>query len=460
MNPVEKAPPYSIEAEQAVLGGLMIDAAAFDKIDGLIAEADFFRRDHRTIFSAIAMLAGRGQSVDVVTVAEHLDARGELEEVGGLAYLGGIAGNTPSAANIKSYAGIVRRKATLRAMMDAAASLHMAAADEDAEAATNVLADAENALAALSGSLAGGGEPVRFQDAVADVLHDVEERRQNGGRLSGLLTGFRKFDDMTGGLEPGQLIIVAARPSVGKSAFACCIADHVSRHGGAVLFHTLEMSTREIAQRIVAYRSGVSVAAMRGGTSDNRAWDRMGEVLKGSASDLLFIDEAPAVAVAQVRARAKAIKRRHGLALIVVDYLQLIRGIGAKRADEVGSVSRGLKALAKELHVPIIALAQLNRESEQRENKRPLLSGLRDSGEIEQDADIVAMLHREEMYDKEKKNEQWRDLAELLIRKNRNGPTGDCWLKFEPALTQFSDYDGPVPSRLTAVPTRRRGFNE
>lgn len=459
MNPVEKAPPYSIEAEQAVLGGLMIDAAAFDKIDGLVTEADFFRRDHRAIFAAVAALAGRGQSVDVVTVAEHLSARGELEDIGGIAYLGGIAGNTPSAANIKTYAGIVRKKATLRAMMAAAAALHAAAAGEDTEAATNVLAEAENALAALSvsGGLGGGGEPVRLQDAVADVLNDVEERRQRGGRLSGLLTGFRQFDEMTGGLEPGQLIIVAARPSVGKSALACDIAEHVSRHGGTVMFHSLEMSTREVAQRIVAARSSVPVAAMRGGTSDNRAWDRMGEVFKGSAGDLLFIDDTPAVTVAQVRARAKAIKRRHGLALIVTDYLQLMRGIGANRAQEVGSVSRGLKAMAKELRAPIIALAQLNRESESRPNKRPLLSELRDSGEIEQDADIVAMLHREELHSPEP---QWRDLAELLIRKNRNGPTGDCWLRFEPALTRFSDYDGPTPSRLTAAPTKRRGFSE
>lgn len=457
MNPAEKAPPYSIEAEQAVIGGLMIDAAAFDKIDGLITEADFFRRDHREIFAAIATLAGRGQSVDVVTVAEHLDARGELEEVGGVTYLGGIAGNTPSAANIKTYAGIVRKKATLRAMMAAAAALYAAAADEDADAATHVLGEAENALAALSGGLAGGSEPVRLQDAVADVLNDVEERRQRGGRVSGLLTGFRGFDEMTGGLEPGQLIIVAARPSVGKSAFACGIADHVSPHGSAVLFHTLEMSTREIAQRIVAARAGVPVASMRGGTSDNGAWDRMGEVLKEAAKDLLFIDEAPAVAVAQVRARAKAIKRRHGLALIVVDYLQLMRGIGAKRAQEVGSVSRGLKAMAKELHVPIIALAQLNRESESRPDKRPLLSDLRESGEIEQDADIVAMLHREESYNQ---YPQFRDLAQLIIRKNRNGPVGDCWLRFEQALTRFSDYDGPIPKLSTAAPGRPRGFSD
>lgn len=454
---IAKAPPYSIEAEQAVLGGLMIDSASFDKIDGLIAEADFFRRDHRTIFSAIATLAGRGKSADVVMVAEYLDTRGELEEVGGIAYLGGIAGNTPSAANIKSYAGIVRKKATLRAVMTAAASLHMAAADEDAEAATNVLAEAENALAALSGGLAGGGEPVRLHDAVFDVLNDVDERRQRGGRLSGLLTGFRRLDEMTGGLEPGQLIIVAARPSVGKSVLACGTADHVSRHGGAVLLHSLEMSTREIAQRIVAARSGVPVAAMRGGTSDNQAWDRLGGVYGGSAGDLLFIDDTPAVTVAQVRAKAKAIKRRHGLALIVIDYLQLMRGTGDNRTQEIGSISRGLKGLAKELNAPIIALAQLNRGVEARADKRPLMSDLRDSGEIEQDADIVAMLHREELSNQAP---QWRGLAELIVRKNRNGPTGECLLKFEQAITRFSDYDGPAPSRLSAVPRSKRGFSE
>lgn len=448
-------PPRSIEAEQAVIGAICLDAAAFDRIEGIIGAEDFYRRDHQTIYRAAKALHEGGGNVDVVTLAEFLDTRGELEGAGGIAYLGAIVSNTPSAANVAAYARVVRERAVMRAVIAAATKLQAAASEKDPQGATEVLAEVENALSALSGGR-GSAEPVRLHDAIVAVLDDVEERGERGARLSGLATGFRRFDEMTAGLEGGQLIIIAARPSVGKSVFAACAADHIARHGGAVLFHSLEMATREIAGRIVASRTGVTVSAMRRGTNANADWERLAAVAKESRPDLLFIDDTPAVTVAQVRAKAKAIKRRHGLAAVVIDYLQLMRGAGDNRTQEIGSISRGLKGLAKELQTPIVALAQLNRSVESRQDKRPQLSDLRDSGEIEQDADIVAMLHREELYNPAP---QWRGLAELIVRKNRNGPIGDCLLWFEPEVTRFTDFDGPAPSRSPAQ-SRSRGFDE
>jgi replicative DNA helicase len=279
---------------------------------------------------------------------------------------------------------------------------------------------------------------------------------ERGGRLAGLPTGFVGFDDMTGGLEPGQLVIVAARPSVGKTVLGCNIAAHVAAGGSPVLFFTLEMTRREIAARILAARSGVPVSEMRAGTRERDDWDQMNTAVASSASWKLFIDDSPAVSVAYVRAKARRIQRTHGLGLLVIDYLGLMRGTGDNRAQEVGSISRGLKALAKELKVPVVALAQLNRASEGRLDRRPTLADLRDSGEIEQDADIVAMLHRESMH---REAPEWEGLAQLLIRKNRNGPTGECLLALDGPRMRFTDYHGPCPvAARPEKPAQRKGF--
>uniref|UniRef100_UPI0026047546 replicative DNA helicase n=1 Tax=uncultured Zoogloea sp. TaxID=160237 RepID=UPI0026047546 len=298
----------------------------------------------------------------------------------------------------------------------------------------------------------GSYMPVRGGSIVA-----VSDRRERGGNIAGLATGFRRFDEMTGGLEPGQLVIVAARPSVGKTVAGCNIASHAAAGGTPVLFFTLEMTRREIAARILAARSGVSVQAMRAGTSARDDWDNMSTAVGASMAWPMFIDDTPAVTVAYVRAKARRIRRAQGLGLVVIDYLGLMRGTGDNRAQEVGSISRGLKALAKELQVPVIALAQLNRASETRPNRQPTLADLRDSGEIEQDADIVAMLHREDM---NRTAPEWEGLAQLFIRKNRNGPTGECLLALDGPRMRFRDHYGSVPSNTVPSGKSSRGFPE
>ena len=385
-------PPHAIDAEQSVLGGLLVNARAWDRVAEVLTDTDFYTDAHRRIWRHIAMAAGSGQAFDVITIAEGIDGAGESAATGGLAYLGELANNTPSAANILSYAEIVRERATMRRLQAAAADLHAACSNPAGRKPEELAAIAEAAmLAAVDRS---AGELGSLSDAFVEAMYYVDSRGESGG----LTTGYRDFDGITGGLEPGQLVIVAARPSVGKTVFGCNVADHVARSGGSVLFLTLEMTRREIGMRIMAARSNVSVHAMRSGTKDADVWQRMNAQVPAAKDQRLMIDDTPAVSVAHVRTKARRLSRKPGLSLVIIDYLQLMRGEGDNRTQEMGSISRGLKALAKELQVPIIALAQLNRGVEGRADKRPMLSDLRDSGEIEQDADIVVMLHREALY--------------------------------------------------------------
>ncbi len=450
-------PPHSIEAEQGLLGAILTNGNnVLDRIESVVSASDFYRADHRLIFSASKALHDAGKPVDVVTVADTLSARGEDEQAGGIAYLGELGNGGFFAGNARQYAATIRERATLRSLQQIAADTLASCASPAGRTPAQIAAEAEAGMLALLDH--SDTDPVRLQDALCDVLADVEDRRERGGNLAGLPTGFRQLDQMTGGLEPGQLIIVAARPSVGKSLIACNVAAHAASSGTPTVFFTLEMSRREIAQRILSARSGVTVQAMRSGTNAAQDWDRMSDATAATARWQMFIDDTPAASVAYIRAKCRRIQRAHGLGLIVVDYLQLMRGTGDTRAQEVGSLSRGLKALAKELKVPVIALAQLNRASEARTgDKRPVLADLRDSGEIEQDADIVAMLHRESMNNDAP---EWQNVAELLVRKNRNGPTGECLLSLDGPLMRFSDYDGPSP-RAIASPSasRRRGFD-
>jgi replicative DNA helicase len=449
-------PPQSIEAEQGLLGAILANGGrTLDHIEGAVSAADLYRDDHRRIFTAAKALHDAGKAVDVLTVFDALTARGEAEKVGGLSYLGDLGNGAFSASSARRYAEIIRERATRRGLLQIAADLQDACTTPSGRAPAEIAAEAEAGMLALLDHT--DSDPVRLQDALCDVLADVEERRERGGGLAGLSTGFKQLDAMTGGLEPGQLVIVAARPSVGKTVAGCNIAAHAAGAGVAVLFFTLEMGRREIAQRILAARSGVTVQEMRAGTSDRDHWDRMSAATAAAAPWKLYVDDTPAVTVSYVRAKARRIKRSHGLDLIVIDYLGLMRGNGENRTQEIGSISRGLKALAKELKVPVIALAQLNRATETRTDKRPTLADLRDSGEIEQDADVVAMLHRESM---SRVAPEWEGLAELLIRKNRNGPTGEVLLSFEGPRMRFTDFDGsrPVPAPAPKA-TGRKGFD-
>lgn len=430
--------PHSIDAEQSVLGGLMLDGTAFDRIADSVSDTDFYRDEHRRIFRHIARLFLAGKPVDVVTVAEALESAGEGERTGGLAYLGELAANTPSAANIRRYAEIVREKASLRRIQEAAMNLHSACSNISGRNLDEIIAEAEIAL--LAAVDRSDGDPKPLFDVFHEVVSYVDERSQNGGAMAGLATGFGDLDRLTGGLEPGQLVIAAARPSCGKTMFAGNVADHVTQTGHSVLFFTLEMTSREIGARLLAARSKVSVHTMRTGTDDGESWRRMSDELGRAVQQKLFVCDKGAVGVGFVRAKARQIKRKHGLDLIVIDYLQLMTAPGnSNRTQEIGSISRGLKALAKELQVPIIALAQLNRGVESRPDKRPMMSDLRDSGEVEQDADIVVMLHRESLYNDAP---EWQGIAELLVRKNRNGPLGDITLHYLPAEMTFGSYAG------------------
>lgn len=442
-------PPHSIEAEQSVLGGLLLDARAWDRIAEVLTDADFFTDAHRRIWRHVAMAAERGRAFDVVTIAESIEATGESSATGGLAYLGELANNTPSAANIRRYAEIVKERAVLRRLQAAAAELHAACANPAGRKPEELVAIAESAMLAAIDRTAG--DPVSLSDAFGEAMVYVDSR----GEAGGLTTGFRDLDGITGGLEPGQLVIVAARPSVGKTVFGCNVADHVARSGGSVLFCTLEMSRREIGMRIMSARAGVSVHAMRSGTKDAEDWRRMSDQVPAAKNQRMVIDDTAAVTVGHVRSKVRRLARKSGVSLVVLDYLQLMRGDGDNRTQEMGSISRGLKALAKELQVPIIALAQLNRGVEGRADKRPMLSDLRDSGEIEQDADIVVMLHREALYSD---LPEWSGVAEALVRKNRNGPTGDLLLSYQPEQMRFADYCGPNPRQTYAKPTGRGGY--
>lgn len=448
-------PPHSLEAEQGLLGAILADGhRVLDRIEGLVSAEDFYRADHRAIFSTAKALHDACRPVDLLTVADALEVRGESERTGGIAYLADLGNGGFVASNASAYARTLRERATLRGLQQTAADIMTACAMPAGRSPAEIAAEAEARMQALVDHSAT--EPSRLQDVLCDVLGDVQARMERGGRIAGLSTGFEGIDGMTGGLEPGQLVIVAARPSVGKTVIGCNIAAHVAASGTPTLFFTLEMTRREIAARILAARSGVTVQAMRAGTNASDDWDQMSSVAGASANWPMFIDDTPAVTVAYVRAKARRIQRTHGLGLVVIDYLGLMRGTGDNRAQEVGSISRGLKALAKELKVPVIALAQLNRASEGRPDKKPTLADLRDSGEIEQDADAVFMLHRESMH---REAPEWEGLAQLLIRKNRNGPTGDCLLSLDGPRMRFTDYHGPAPTSSDRPKPARRAFD-
>lgn len=431
-------PPHSVEAEQSVIGAILLDSNALDRIEGLIAEADFYRQDHRLIFAAARTLANAGKPVDVITVAEVLEGAGSLSRVGGLASIGEIAQNTPSAANIKRYAEIVREHAKCRNLLALAINIQASCMARGADV-TRIIEQADAAMVQLID--AGTDEPTMLYDGMFDAIQDIDDR-STGRRPSGLLTGIAELDAITGGLEPGQLIIVAARPSVGKTAIALNMVDSVVTQGKSVAFFSLEMTRREIIQRLIALRTGVPVSAMRAGKLEPEQWDLISASQGKANGQRLHLIDRSSIGVAYVRAAARKIKRQHGLDLVVVDYLGLMRGEGQNRTQEIGSLSRGLKGLAKELGAPIIALAQLNRATESRQDKRPMLSDLRDSGEIEQDADIVAMLHREEQHNPAP---EWRGLADVMVRKNRNGPLGEMLLTLDGPTMKFSRYTGSNP---------------
>ena len=436
-------PPHSLEAEQAVLGGLLLDGAAWDNVADVVTERDFYRPDHQLIFGAIAALSGESQPCDVVTVSQYLERAGKLEAAGGLAYLSSIARDTPSAANVRAYADIVRERSLLRQLIRAGTDIAAAVFNSDGESARSLVDRAEQRVFEIAeGSFRRreGALPVR--QLLPGVIDQIDEWHNNPDKLRGLPTGFTDFDKLTGGLRPGDLIIVAGRPSMGKTTLAVNMAEYAAVHPGtraSVALFTMEMPSEQVITRMLASIGGVPLTSLRSGKISDDDWVRITSATSQLSEAKIFIDEAPALNPTELRARARRVKREHGLNLIVVDYLQLMQvpGTQENRATEIAEISRGLKALAKELQVPVIALSQLNRAVEQREHKKPVMSDLRESGSLEQDSDIILLIYREEVYDR---NTTKKGIAEIDLAKHRNGEIGTFLLTFQGQFTRFQNY--------------------
>jgi len=436
-----RVPPHSVEAEQSVLGGLMLDNTAWDHVADVVTAEDFYRRDHRLIFSAIAELADRGEPSDAVTVSELLERRGELEDAGGLHYLGQIARETPSAANIRSYAGIVRERSMLRELIRVGGEIATSAFVPEGRSATDLVDEAERQVFEIAerGQRRGTGFQL-LKRILGTTIDRLDELQKNEGDVTGLSTGFQDFDRMTAGLQPGDLVIVAGRPSMGKTSFAMNIAEHVAiAEEVPVAIFSMEMSAEQLSFRMISSLGRVNQSNLRTGRFLDEDWSRINSAVSVMSKARLFIDDTPALTPTEVRARARRLKREHGLGLIVLDYLQLMQvaGTAENRATEISEISRSLKALAKELAVPVVALSQLNRSVEQRTDKRPVMSDLRESGAIEQDADLIAFIFREEVYNKDTPR---KGIADVIIAKQRNGPIGDVHLTFLGEYTKFENY--------------------
>ena len=439
-----RVPPHSVEAEQSVLGGLLLDNLAWDRAAELLTDSDFYRYEHRLIFSAIAALVQHSRPADVITVFEHLQGLGKADDCGGLAYLNALAQSVPSAANMRRYSEIVRERAVLRKLIAASDEIATAAFNREGRNVGQILDEAESKILKIGeeGSRQHQG-PQSMDRLVVALLDRVNELAEtDAGDVTGVRTGYFEMDSMTAGLQKGDLIVLAARPSMGKTAFALNIAEHVSvKEELPVLVFSMEMGASQLALRLVGSLGRINQQNLRTGRLADDEWGRLAEAVDKLGKVQMFIDETAALTVAELRARARRMARQFGgtLGLIIVDYLQLMSGSGGSdenRATELGEISRGLKALAKELQCPVIALSQLNRSVESRTDKRPMMSDLRESGAIEQDADIILFIYRDDYYNKESKEP---GVAEILIAKQRNGPVGTVRLAFLKPLTKFDN---------------------
>tara|TARA_B100000700_G_scaffold230011_1_gene254321 strand:+ start:144 stop:1538 length:1395 start_codon:yes stop_codon:yes gene_type:complete len=440
-----RSAPHSIEAEQSVLGGLMLDNDAWDKVSGLIIAQDFYHRAHRLIFSAMQSLADSSQPMDLVTVSEELEANAELDAVGGFAYLGEISKNTPSAANIVAYANIVRERAVLREMIAAANDIAESGYDTQGRTSQQLLDEAESKVFRIAEKRTSATEgPKGVSDILAKTIEKIEtlSNIKNHNGVTGTSTGFHDLDQMTAGLQPSDLIIVAARPSMGKTTFAMNLAENVAMNEEKpVLVFSLEMPAEQIMMRMLASLSRVDQNRVRTGRLEDDDWARIASVMNIlNDKNNLYIDDSSGLTPTEVRSRARRVARDHGgLSMIMVDYLQLmtVPGMSENRTLEIAEISRSLKSLAKELSVPVVALSQLNRSLEQRSDKRPVNSDLRESGSIEQDADVIMFIYRDEVYHPESAE---KGLAEIIIGKQRNGPIGKVELKFHGHLSRFDNF--------------------
>lgn len=440
-----RVPPHSLQAEQSLLGGLMLDNATWEQVADRVVRNDFYRREHQLIFNAIAALAEESKPFDVVTLAEELERIHKLDEAGGLLYLGNLANDTPSAANVRSYADIVREHSVIRQLIHVGTEIADSGFEPEGRNSNELLDTAERKVFEIAEQRERGGggfQPTRL--LVTKAMERIEQLFHSDSTLTGLSTGFKDFDDMTSGLQPADLLIVAGRPSMGKTTFAMNLAENVAiKNSLPVAVFSMEMPGEALAMRMLSSLGRVDLSRVRSGKLLDDEWPRLTSAVSLLADAAIFIDDTPALTPTEVRARARRLKRENNgkLGCIVLDYLQLMQCPGASenRATEISAISRGLKALAKELNVPVIALSQLNRNLEQRPNKRPVMSDLRESGSIEQDADLVVFIYRDEVYN-ENTPEEERGKAEIIIGKHRNGPIGTFNLTFLGQYTKFENF--------------------
>ena len=449
----KKELPYSTEAEKAVLGGIMLKNETWDIISGLVKEEDFHKEEHRLIYRTIHDLQDAGKPIDVITVQEAIEGNGDLPKLinsGGKDYLTLLAKETPSVANIQSYADIIKQRSNLRRLIIAADNISKIAKESDASGSDKIIDEAEESILSLRDDLNRSAGPQEVKDLLGPVYADIQEISESGSPLIGLSTGFTAIDDLTLGFQKSDLIIIAARPSMGKTAFAFNIAENVARQTDqTVLIFSMEMSSDQVVRRFISSISNIDLQRLMRGQLADTDWQGIDKALSVLSKKKILLDDTPALSPSEVKARARRVKRESGdLAMIVVDYLQLMQvpGKGENRVAEISEISRSLKAIAKELNIPVVAISQLNRAVDSRPNKRPILSDLRDSGAIEQDADVIAFLYRHFYYDKSDLDA--RGKAEVNIAKQRNGPTKAIEVAFLENTATFQNLaqiDRPPP---------------
>jgi len=441
-----RIPPHSLEAESSVLGGLLLDNGAWDRVSDLLTDVDFYRHEHRLVYAAVGVLINASRPADVITVFEQLQGQGKADEIGGLGYLNSLAQFVPSASNIRRYAEIVRERSILRKLVSASDEIATTAFNPKGRPVADIVDEAERKIFKIGEQGSRLKQGFQAMDSLVVSLMDrVQEMADNPNDVTGVPTGFYDLDRLTAGLQAGDLVVLAARPSMGKTAFAINIAEHVALNEGLpVAVFSMEMGAAQLAVRIVGSIGRIDQSHLRTGRLSDEEWPRLTEAIEKLRNISLHIDESAGLTSGELRANARRLARQCGqLGLIVVDYLQLMSGSSGSeenRATELGEISRGLKMLAKELKCPVIALSQLNRSVEQRPDKRPMMSDLRESGAIEQDADIIMFIYRDEYYTKDACKEP--GVAEIIIAKQRNGPTGVVKLAFLRSITKFESLAG------------------
>ena len=437
-----KLPPNSVEAEQSVLGALLLSADGWDSVAEEVAVGDFYRPDHRLIFRQIAKLAEAAEPVDVITVADKLTANGELDAAGGLSYLAELAGNTPSASNIRAYAQVVKERSSLRNLIEAAQEIADSGFSPEGRTSTQLIDEAEHRIMQISEQGAKAGGPQEVNPLLKSTLARIEELFNSDGDITGITTGFSDLNDMTSGLQPSDLVIVAGRPSMGKTSFAMNLVENAVLAEGQkkpIVVFSMEMPAESLMIRLLSSIGRIDQTRIRNGKLEQEDWPKLSTAVNKLKDVPLFIDDTAALSPTEVRSRARKIAREHGgIGMIMIDYMQLMQVAGSTegRTAEISEISRSLKAIAKEFDCPMVALSQLNRSLEQRPNKRPVNSDLRESGAIEQDADVIMFIYQDEVYNEDSPD---KGVAEIIIGKQRNGPIGTCRLAFVGQFTRFEN---------------------